>query len=873
MNIFVFLWRKPMKKAIKLLSIILVLIFSIQMLTSCEITGNEDSSADKTENNVYKQLLSIYKDEVTRDKSYKRESVTLNKKYTLEGVTTASYPDDGKKLTDGVFSPSETILSEPDMNTYVGAKVDGTYAVIVELGEVVSGICDFELSGIRNISNASQIAKTVEFYVSADGVNYTLVGTTYSPDTMLNGTEYAHSLKLQNAVEAAYIKYVAKGISSKYTMVDEVSAYKYVKVNEETPIVNDNDSYYNNEELPIIETPVYWDKNESDYDTEQNLLSGKKARIYAGISLDNKVRTEYYNTPAESSGKLTDGSIGSASSSDIAYFHLTQGYTRDLIYDLEKTSTVTGFTIGCLSYAEYGIGIASKITVSVSENGKDWMTILNDKFSTEETKGRAELSATFDGKYKARFIKFKLQLGAAHTWVDEITVTGTKAIATDAKDVVPNGGETGLDINKYADPDVLGAENILLTYTFKTENKDAGLNTKEELLPYVGYYGTDGEMKDIFFDGYLFLACSTVCPSGGLLHHSLDKPANSTDWIAYFDDLFYENSNVNALQAAVSEVKKTLSKSDFKAKVYFPLYATTPTQKNFGDIDGDGVSEDFSNLEDRIKAHKWWIDMLIKRFGEGGYSDLELAGFYWYDETNYSATDKNEEASMKFVEEYVHGMNYKFFWIPYYLSTGFANWKDYGFDAVTMQPNYMFKDDVPESRSDDNARMTKYLGMGVEIEADSSVIKTKKGLEKYRKYLETGVKWGYMNSVKTYYQEAGPGIFYQAYKSTDPAIRSVYDDTYRYAKRQLTLEAPELKTTKFDTTGQNPAKGQLEFADSSFTVVSSETYISPKFGSLKLNKDSFEYIPVPGFTGTDSFEIIVSSGVGKRTVKITIEVK
>lgn len=862
-----------MKKATKLLCFFLVLIFGMQALSACDKTSGENETSSEEKVNVYQQLLAVYKEAAVRTGSRKREMVTRNKKYTLEGVTTKNYPDDGKKLTDGVCAPSGTVLSNPDFSTYVGAKVDGTYSVIVELGEIVEGICDFELSGIRNVSNSSMIAKSVDYYVSTDGVNYVLVGTSYSADTILNQSEYTHTLKLQNTVEAAYIKYVAKGITSKYSMIDEVAAYRYVDSegsgNEEEEQITE---YYKNEELPKVDTSVYWDASEGDYNTEQNLLKGKKARIYETITLGDEYRTNYYNTPTESSGMLTDGIMGSPNYSDSAYFHFTQGYARDLIFDLEKTSTISSFTMGCISCPAVGIGIATKIVVSVSENGNEWMTIFKDKFSTTETNGRVELTGTFDGKYKARFVKFSFQLGSAHTWIDEITVTGTKAIASDAKDVVPNGEETGLDVNKYPDPNDLGAENILLTYTFKNENKELGLNTKEELLPYVAYYGPDGEMKDIFFDGYLFLACSTVCPSGGFLYHNSEKPAVMTDWIAYFDDLFYENCNVNALQAAVSEVKKTLNIPDFKAKVYFPIYATTPTQTNFGDVDGDGVSENFSKLEDRIKAHKWWIDMLIKRFNEGGYSDLELAGFYWNDECIYAATDKDEEADMKFIEEYVHGMNYKFFWIPYYMATGFADWKEYGFDAATMQPNYMFSDKAPASRCDDNARMTKYLGMGVEIEADGSVVTTPDGLAKYRKYLETGVKWGYMNSIKTYYQDAGPGVFYNAYKSDNPVYRSVYDDTYRYAKRKLSLEAPELKTTKFTTTAKVTVTGKLEFADSSYYIVTAEYSVSPKFGSLKLDKDTFEYTPVAGFTGTDTFEIVVSSGIGKRTVTITIEV-
>ena len=62
--------------------------------------------------------------------------------------------------------------------------------------------------------------------------------------------------------------------------------------------------------------------------------------------------------------------------------------------------------------------------------------------------------------------------------------------------------------------DLCGYENVCLTYTFRRSGADNGRHYEKDLLPYTGYLDTEGNVKDFFFDSYLFLPCMDYGPSG-----------------------------------------------------------------------------------------------------------------------------------------------------------------------------------------------------------------------------------------------------------------------------------------------------------------------------------------------------------------------
>ena len=864
----------------KKLAFFLALIMLLSLIASCnpgktssETSGesisdnSSDTSIDENDPNLINTKEGIDNAliyDIDRTKKYEKVNIINGQSYTLQTKPSDTYPDDGKKLTDNVVGSTGDNFKATEWIGFVSKK---RIEFTVDLGEKVSGITEIGVNVNYSSGEGRTAPKVIDYYISDDGVKFTRVGSSTSTNDFPSKMVYTHLLVLQKGIETRYIKAVLSGINSNWVHIDSFQAYKYKEV---TPVVT-NDKYYINDPMPEVKSPENWSSSDSDFNTRKNLASGLSQRIYTLSPLLPDHKTDYYNTPA-STKKLTDGQKGGKSYGDANFVHFTRGMGREIIYDLGKLSSVEAVSVGMLIESATGINQATGVHVYVSEDGKGWQMVSKEIPSNPTNADSTTLrhEAKFDSAYKARFVRIILMI-SSHTWIDEIEIFGKKN-TSGAKTVVPDSN-TGVLDGKYPTPDMLGgSENILLAYNFKVENPDAGLTTKQEYLPYVGYYDKDGVLKDIFFDSYLYLPCMTTCPSGGVLYHNPKLPSFASDWLAYEDDTFAEGFNVPALNEAVGEVTKELGKTDFKAPVYFSIFSTVNTQKNFGDIDGDGVSEDFSKIENRKKAIKWWIDRQVARFKAGNYSNLKLNGFYWYHEA-LELGDPAEIEIAKFTSDYVHSLGYYIIWIPYYQAGGFSEWKTVGFDIANMQPNYMFVETATEQVVYDNAELTKQLGMGVEIEIDGKVFNNIEYYNRYMTYLRAGVETGYMNGIKMYYQDAGPGIYYGAYKSTNPSHRAIYDLTYLYAKGKLTADSMEIKQSEFKTQVNKVLNGAIQFKDSD-SAVNASIEVSAKYGTVAISSSgSFTYTPLKDFKGNDTFTVKTSNGITSGFFEITIIVE
>ena len=175
--------------------------------------------------------------------------------------------------------------------------------------------------------------------------------------------------------------------------------------------------------------------------------------------------------------------------------------------------------------------------------------------------------------------------------------------------------------------DVLnGYENVCLTYTYRPTSSHGGRQEVSDLLPYVAYLDTEGNMQDFFFDTYLFLPCVTYGPSGSKLHGGPYASTKAIDWIDYVEDTFTPGYNVDALDAAFGQAKATLGDSERKAGVFFTILYPAYNSKNFGSLGGKSL--DMSKKADREYAIKWIIDEQMKIYNQRGYENLELLGFY-----------------------------------------------------------------------------------------------------------------------------------------------------------------------------------------------------------------------------------------------------
>ncbi len=334
-----------------------------------------------------------------------------------------------------------------------------------------------------------------------------------------------------------------------------------------------------------------------------------------------------------------------------------------------------------------------------------------------------------------------------------------------------------------------GYENLCLTYTWNPDRADNGRHNVEDLMPYVAYLDKNRNIQDFFFDSYLFLPCQKAGATGAGLHYGTSNPTKALDWTSYVEDTFYDGANVDALDTAFGIVKEELNAPEKKAGVFFTiLYPGKAAGANFGELGGKEL--DFNNIEDRKYAIKWMIDEQVRLYTEAGYENLDLIGFYWLEEYMFRGTMGQEDKELfNYASEYLHSLDLKFLWIPYYHANGYSTWKELGFDIACMQPNMYWDNAIlDKSRVDDCVRECNSLGMCVEIEIDYNAIVSGNHFNSYLDYLEGCMQGGAMNSIKMYYQGGKSAVYYNACHSSENRARLIYDLTYKYAKGTLTQE-------------------------------------------------------------------------------------
>ncbi len=330
--------------------------------------------------------------------------------------------------------------------------------------------------------------------------------------------------------------------------------------------------------------------------------------------------------------------------------------------------------------------------------------------------------------------------------------------------------------------DMGGYENLCLTYTYRRNGADNGRHYESDLLPYTAYLDKNGNIKDFFFDSYLFLPCVGNGPSGARMHLDENNPTKAIDWTDYVDDTFAKGANVDALEAAYGKTKAALGDTKSKAGVFFTILYPGKKATNFGTLGGKSLN--FSKLEDRKYAIKWMIDEQIARFEQRGYKNLDLVGFYWLEE--FVAADDDDEI-LNYASEYLHSKGMKFIWIPWYKANGYERWESLGFDVACMQPNLMWIGYNDPTRVPTSVQLSEKYGLGMEMECDGKVY-TDEYFARYLNYLEGGLNSSMMDAVKMYYQDGKTAVYYKACYSDNAQYRMVYDYTYKYAKGTLTQE-------------------------------------------------------------------------------------
>ena len=164
---------------------------------------------------------------------------------------------------------------------------------------------------------------------------------------------------------------------------------------------------------------------------------------------------------------------------------------------------------------------------------------------------------------------------------------------------------------------------------------------KERFTPFVTYVDEEGR-EHWLFDGFLFLEFQDSSrPDGGKYAYMVGVlrgqgvSAGKQQWKELIDYWFDGDNGVNALEAAVKEASQRLGTPPAKRKVvmvmpdpiiYRKYDDTSESTTYWGSLDGRRM--DFAKGADRVAACKWYIDQVRRRFDEGNYQYVELAGFY-----------------------------------------------------------------------------------------------------------------------------------------------------------------------------------------------------------------------------------------------------
>ena len=267
-----------------------------------------------------------------------------------------------------------------------------------------------------------------------------------------------------------------------------------------------------------------------------------------------------------------------------------------------------------------------------------------------------------------------------------------------------------------------------------SRHKNPFLWDEARFQPHVSF--VDGGKERWLFEA--FLCCEGIESSRNMTfsigtdkwHTSADREA----WEYILDYWLGPEGAVSVLDKTVAATAERIGEPPVKRKVI--MFAPDPIKfKVFTDPSSSttywgkigATTLDFADVNDRIKAYLWYMDLARKMFNKLNPSHLELAGFYIISEElvatpdgwNYS--NKQWDIILEAASKHLHERNEGLFWIPYYNAPGINMWKSLGIDVAYMQPNHYW-DDAGAKPLDSSCSTISRLDMGMELEFEYSMV-------------------------------------------------------------------------------------------------------------------------------------------------------
>ncbi|MCL6632151.1 MAG: DUF4855 domain-containing protein [Alicyclobacillus herbarius] len=521
-------------------------------------------------------------------------------------------------------------------------------------------------------------------------------------------------------------------------------------------------------------------------DTQQDvdLALHRPYQVSTSVVDDVYHASETANFPDDGS-KLTDGIIGpnawSAHGPWVGYLRQDR---HNVTIDLGQTQTLHSLDAWFLQDMASGIYFPRQVEFSVSLDGKHWARV-----------GTATPSIPISQKgiYTAPFTVAHLNVLARYVrytfyddvfvFLSEVEAFGLPGIQPGAKRPHPAPSRPTHDLGypKAGSKQVFGRRaEVLIPSGYYPSDPELGVWHADEMLPYVAYLDKQQRIQGRMFDSFLFTPFDKG-PSGGSYGTGT---ATQADWKFFADQLFQSNLQLGALDAAVAKTNAALHQKNWKAKVVIgiPFPGLISNWGSGLDFNPNDVGQ-AQSLANREAAVRWYISYVKQKFSTAGYKHLQLAGFYWQNESVYLQLTPNDEQLIHDTGRYVHALGpYTFDWIPYNEATGFRDWRWMQFNTALMQPNYAFTTGATVQRLQSTAQLAKHYGLGIEMEMHWYITRTDNlgdwARQNYQDYLNAAYQYHYQNSFLAWYQNTTTILDCET--SSVPAIRQVYDETHAF---------------------------------------------------------------------------------------------
>ena len=225
----------------------------------------------------------------------------------------------------------------------------------------------------------------------------------------------------------------------------------------------------------------------------------------------------------------------------------------------------------------------------------------------------------------------------------------------------------------------------------------------------------------VFFDSFLFLGTEWYNQvkfnwERAYVNDSSfanQRHAVKTDWIGLLHVFLQAVENLEV--AAVD----TNTRPTFVIAIPYP----DKRASRWGVVDGRWLN--FSVPDDQVIGVTWYVHQVVSSVDALNLKRSKLIGFYWLNE----GVDRLDHPMVRAVAAQIHSAQEErlfLMWVPSYRASfevdfgGWRQWRDIGFDFVTLQPNWAFAN-VPAGLDAKHkfalvANASECLGLGVEME-------------------------------------------------------------------------------------------------------------------------------------------------------------